>query len=1043
MGQPLPSWLEAVTLRYQDTDQFTVGLVELPISYSGPSIPLAWPFTSVQAASLTSSPPLPSQAPSVPQVVTFLDGSGPFTVLGDVILTSEAPVLTPSDVVPASRSSPTPSPSAPVIVVTTVIVSSPTASSQPSSDNSPFNPLVLGFVTLLLIILFLLTLAVAILLFKRQRRRRKLLGIISKYDTSPHEIHYEFNPRRHPLHHSGSHEGDHSRNLIDHEVPVIIRNDAPLDLDVKEKGPAQPETQFLITPQRQHKLSDSRWKTWKKLIPKLGPFGHKKAPRGMTAYDQPMPQVSPYYQNPYHDPSVATNTADRVSKWRMGCGSLSSSALQIPPISDYRDEPTPRDGLQNDQTHSPHGARPELGNRTTDDKVVFTFNPSSTVSGPNEKLQTRGYLNLKEYPPTSPSKSKSMRDVTKFLGLSPRHLATPPQGTPLMKSVTPSALIKASSRLSRSWGTRSKSSRATGKDSPSKKTREHSPPLLVAECEDESPNETTDQGDSPLDFITIPLRSPPRCRRVTGSSSGLAGLENSVGSIGLPESLLTSSPNAALASPVKMIRRKKTSFPASSNEYSTSLQLSTASPSSQILSSSPATRPIVLKKKAQFTMMQQANPQFCVRHSNGDRLILKQDSSHNESSLDAHLSHDRPRSDNPMNSRRGSALLFPMPPARLNSPIQPLDALDPGLDTYHGDSNSSRTHNSSTDEDIVFNGYFGSGSIGNTGGVSELGILETGGSAADQSLTRDLESDVEFPRSIHTTSVLPSLQSSSQLATADEYSCGSTDLFYVKPQPRRSSGNQYAQHLHDNANHHQSFEVSRSECQSYLSKVSSRADDGSLGRASSYNAEARRTLESMNAPACSSYYSTDADELARQASRRSVSSSVLGSIFSLAQGRRCVSFPAGMANDGESSAFGNYADIEPMLNDARSPLQRIVEKCSQLPRPVAENEDGEDEQEKSRRSESEDETEGDYDEEADESSRLLLAETATSSRCSRATLGQRLRMIQAATTESDTNSHNASVLHSEPSRIHSQTERSSASGHQSNSTPISHFSSNR
>jgi hypothetical protein len=87
-----------------------------------------------------------------------------------------------------------------------------------------------------------------------------------------------------------------------------------------------------------------------------------------------------------------------------------------------------------------------------------------------------------------------------------------------------------------------------------------------------------------------------------------------------------------------------------------------------------------------------------------------------------------------------------------------------------------------------------------------------------------------------------------------------------------------------------------------------------------------------------------------------------------------------------------------MLNDARSPLQRIAEKCrhpsgssegQEEAEEEGEGEDGGESYGNRRRSSGEEkEEEEEHSEEADEGCRLLFARPALSSKCSRATLGQ-------------------------------------------------------
>ncbi|WAQ92000.1 hypothetical protein PtA15_15A393 [Puccinia triticina] len=969
-------------------------------------------------APLTASP----AATSVPQVVKFLDGSGPFTVLGDVILTAPIPAQTASAVI---SSAPSPAatnvPAAPipsVILVTTVVVAPPnpnttTTQTSPGNSNSPaYNPLALGFV-LLLAILIILILAATIILLRRQRRRRKHVGIVDRYDATPQEIHYEFNSRLYPQHHHGSQTQAHYlRHSHEHDTPVVTREHehACLDADRKEKEMPALQTEFLLTPQRQPAPAGSKWTRWKKLVPKI--FAGKNHHPAHPEYTQPLPKTTPIYVNPYHDPSVNTGTGERVSRWRMACDSLSSSALRLPStITSYRNELPVKKDLFEQETPVKDQGPPN--------------DPKSAISA----IQ-RGEAKL-------------------------------PAALKQKKSIIPPGLFKSQGHPSRSFGTRTKSSRGSGKGSNQKRYSDASPPLLVAECEDEgSASEVTDPGDSPLDFITIPLRSPPRCRRGTPSSSAaITGIDNSIDSIGCPRSLPPSSPSVPLPSSAKRVRPKKNSLPAfpqppilsqmstthSADDLAPVLRRVPCSSSPALLPSLPITRPLVPKKRNDSSPSK--SPSHPRSRMNSHSPIIG-------SSLDADSGHEVHRYDRTGASKDGvmpssssnECPDYPQDPSVFTSDVVPLSNPGGPNPTKTG---SQETHNSSaTEEDIVFHGYVGSGSIGNTGGVSELGILETSMHAADQSLGPEIETDGGFPRSVHQYSAGKSREESMQLIDGDEFSYTSADLFYVKPQAGHPSGSRWDDRSHDpSPPKYQPLKAHPSTSKSYLKDIteesSSRISYGNerrLGVVSKNFTESDRRNERVNelrnshrsqlsARVPSSIYSTDPGEIARRASRRSVSSSVLGSIFSLGKGRRCVSYPAGLLNDGES---GRNIDIEPILNDARSPLQRIAEKGRH---PAGSSEDaaaGEaDEAEHGRvyrkRSSGEDErSEGEDDEEADESCRLLFARPALSSRCSRATLGQRLVSIRTTEQAPDTSSYHAPV-HNSSAVLSDQANRSHGS----------------
>ncbi|KAI7938077.1 hypothetical protein MJO28_014997 [Puccinia striiformis f. sp. tritici] len=946
MAQPLPDWLKPVTLRYQNSDQVTTGLVVLPITYSGPSIPLDWPYTSVPTNPLTASPAASSAVPS-PQIVSFLDGSGPFTVIGDVILTAAIPTQTASSAAIASSppSVATALPAAPspsVILVSTIVVAQPTANTTQSSSentNSPtYNPLALGFVFLLTIIIILI-IAATIILIRRQRRRRKLVRAADKYDSTPQEVHYEFNSPLYPQHHDGSQSRPHYlRNSRERETPRVTRQHEQVCMgdDRKEKAMPPLQTEFLLTPQREPAPSDQKWARLKSLVPKLSLFRGKKIHRTETVYHQPLPQTTPIYVNPYHDPSVNTNTGERVSRWRMGCGSLSSSALKLPStIKSYHNEVPPNNDMFEQITpvkdaglaNNPLSAI--SANQRSEDPPVFSYNQSSTVSGPNGKPTNRAYHAIQGSPPTSPLKAKSMEAVYTLLELTSarRGVANPPL-LKSKKSIIPSGLFKAQPYQSRSFGTRTKSSRGTGKGSNSKRYSDHSPPLLVAEaeCEDEASDtdgdddDRTDPGDSPLDFITIPLRSPPRCRRgTTPSSAAFTGIDNSVDSIGGPRSLPPPSPIVPLSSSAKKVRPKKFNFPAlahpsaqsqpstsnSSDDHAAPLRrVPYPSSNSALLPSLPIAGTLLLKKQGENSPT--SSPQLRRAHHQSFGPAVMNDLSGNGSSLGTNMGHEAHRLDKSGNSKDiGDGFLDSSSRVSIEYPKDPsLGTSEGSISVFKPEAaetkiSSEEAHNSTGDENIVFNGYFGSGSIGNTGGVSELGILDNSMHGTDRSMSCAIEEDDGFPASVHHYSGRQSLvDGSSQQVDSDEYSYTAADLFAAKPPV---------------GGH-------------------------------------------VNSPSESSGMTT------------------------------------------------HHVKI-----DIRSPLERIAEKCRQ----PHESSEGEDRRIYGMRSdESQSQPEGEDDEGTEESCRLLYAQPALSSRCSRATLGQRLVPMRTNVDAEQTKSHHASVISS-------------------------------
>lgn len=787
MAQPLPDWLKPVTLRYQDSNQFTTGLMELPITYSGPSIPLKWPFTSVPSNPITtSSSPAASALPS-PQVVQFIDGSGPFTILGDVILTAtttappaptiSAAISTPPSAAPSSMPTITSSPT--VVLVTTIYIaqSTPVPPSPEGSVTQSYNPLALGFVFLLTIVIILILITTGILI-KRHRRRRKIADIVRDYDSPPQEVHYEFNSHLYPQNHGGSQTGRQNylpTSREQQEVPVVThQHEDLLDGNMKEKPDMQ--TEFLLTPQSKPIRTESRWA---KFIPKLLLFGgNQKRNRPadfVVRHHEPLPQTAPIYVNPYHDPSVNTNTGERVSKWRMQCGSFSSSALKRPStITSYRNELPPSDKNLFHQQNTPvkDGGLPDNPRsafsaiQRGDAQLVFSYNQSSTVSGPRGKSQTRAYQALQETtPPASPLKAKSVEAaVYALLDLtSPRRgVAHSPSPQP-KRSIIPTKLFKIPSNPSRSFGSKTKSSRSTGKGSASKRYGDLEPPLLVNECNEEeeekeddasmSDGHGTDPGDSPLDFITIPLRSPPRCRRGTPSSvTGLTGVEDSMDSAGRSMPPSNASPQAPLPSSAKRVRPKKVSSPALAGRSSIANTTTFGGEGHHIAPlprvPGPTSLPALLTSRPSIARV--PVPQYTAHdpttsrctplfgRAPADRYSPVHLNDSNPSSQGTHLSHPTPldgtsRSGPDSSDMCSSAVspTYPQDPScapsnQDSSSISPNPPppLEPPQTTSANGSHNTR-NSSAEDEDILFSGYFGSGSIGNFSGVSEMGILDT------------------------------------------------------------------------------------------------------------------------------------------------------------------------------------------------------------------------------------------------------------------------------------------------------------------------------
>ncbi|PLW12805.1 hypothetical protein PCANC_13169 [Puccinia coronata f. sp. avenae] len=108
-----------------------------------------------------------------------------------------------------------------------------------------------------------------------------------------------------------------------------------------------------------------------------------------------------------------------------------------------------------------------------------------------------------------------MEAVCTLSDLSSPHWVVKSQSPKPKKSIIPSALFKIPTHTSCLFGNKATSnSWITGKRSTSKQHSNHEPALLVYKCEDDKEalhSNGSNPGDSPLDVITIPLRSPPQC----------------------------------------------------------------------------------------------------------------------------------------------------------------------------------------------------------------------------------------------------------------------------------------------------------------------------------------------------------------------------------------------------------------------------------------------------------------------------------------------------------------------------------------------------
>ncbi|KAG0144108.1 hypothetical protein CROQUDRAFT_660369 [Cronartium quercuum f. sp. fusiforme G11] len=334
--QPLPDWLKPVTLTYQNSDHITTGLVELPIPYTGPSIPLSWPYTAIDGQGHLTQPPLPVPT----QLVHFYDGSGPFTVLDGTIITDLATFPTPTPVLnlqPVQSTQvalPThlslkPALDTPILI-STVYVPSPsqpttnsfitTNNNQDSSHNS-LSAILAGFITLL-ILFVLVVLSLLFFLIRRQRKRRQRSPI---HLDSPRP--YDFDSNLLPQHRHGNQTHRQQLDLLRDQHQWNLNEPLRSKEYVGEKSatkPAQPST-------------EARLGVWKRLRHELRSlilhFSLNPSPaRSKHAPDHDVEAYGPsrVFRNPYHDPSVSTETFTRVSRWWAAVRTPASSFLRAP-----------------------------------------------------------------------------------------------------------------------------------------------------------------------------------------------------------------------------------------------------------------------------------------------------------------------------------------------------------------------------------------------------------------------------------------------------------------------------------------------------------------------------------------------------------------------------------------------------------------------------------------------------------------------------------------------------------------------------------------
>ncbi|KAH9813710.1 hypothetical protein DFH28DRAFT_1108743 [Melampsora americana] len=675
--QPLPEWLKLVTLTYQNSDQVTTGLVQLPITYSGPSIPLGWPYTSIPEIQ-TQTEPLASIGPLPTQVVHFYDGSGPFTVIGGTIITDFNLIPKPTGIPNQNNQNqplstitdlrrPINSASVYPVIISTVTITAPSPitpnttnplipSDNPSSSNNQATALIAGFIILLILLVFIV---LALLIFLLRRRRRE-------YDGSPHHstgpIRYEFNSALLPQHHHGSQTHPHVQlDHLDEGNEWMNLNESKskeeISKELREKSTPKPHHhhhQELINGFESQERKLNAWKRFQKVIRQefnnvLQSFSMDSnerpntSPRGAIQHPSHEENV---YHNPYHDPSISTNTFVRVKRWWNSVITPPDSLMSVPhTFKTISESDSSNDEIhityQEDQEHQEHQHQHSSNERI--EEVPFIFNKSSTLS---PSINTP--LPLSETYSNTPKRTLPNFDPLKLIKKS-------------KQSVNPSR-SKPSSKQSKSKSIKSRTS------SHQKPDVDH-PPLLNRSHEEAHglSEEEVDDGhsigpDSPLEHFHpygLPSHSPSHTKQSS----------NHTATSGTPKIDLYA----------KRIRPKKDSL----------LKLSPPKLTSPIQSESS---PRSISYQSGLTP---------THSSPGKILILKKQ------------------------NRRSSAisdrLRFPLPPAMINHEENFVDVLPTaGIEST---SSASRT---TEDEEILFTGRRKS-SISHLAGVSELGVVEPSG----------------------------------------------------------------------------------------------------------------------------------------------------------------------------------------------------------------------------------------------------------------------------------------------------------------------------
>lgn len=710
-GQPLPDWLRPVTLTFQDSDRITTGLVQLPIPYSGPSIPLSWPFTDL------SHPTQTIHAPAPTQTVHFYDGSGPFTVVNGVIITRPLPTTAtslaarPQSLNPApppitTGAIPAPRPSAPpptVIVYTTVTAHAPaqptnnTQTSDQDARGRSLTVLMAGFIILLILLVFVV-LVLLIFLLRRQRLRKRRVALFSPAPPRP-PVHYEFNSELLPQHHHGSQSSPHQIQSLREQHRWAPAQ--PADLIEHEKLDPKPEHDHSMA---KTETRHTGWTRFQRALRteihavlrhfSIDPPQDRTRPADVVGYTN---ANHPGFHNPYHDPSISTETFARVSRW---CQAI------LTPTSSFLRAPRSLKSLRSSD-HSPldPSVDSDAIERSGELPAPFIFNRSSTVSQSLDQPDSAPLASDSQPPPGyQSSHPKLSSPVLEFAALKAmRRAAARGKQAALDRSGPGSFPRSGSSRKTKSG----KSSRSSRKRIP-----DH-PPLLEPEpafgdaSDDDGLCSLGDRSDSPLEHFTHTSFSPLSLRPVSGCS---------------PVSKQPITPPGShqiLSTSARRLRVKKHSWSPLALGTGAPLHASTSSPqslsyqSSTPIQSSPG-RILVLKKRSDLT------PKL---RSPAD-IYLGRLSSHQDFGDEGSKSTGSP------------TLRFPLPPSgsmsgagfaqRRSLPGATID------DRFIEVVPTSHSSNLTTEDDEVL--YTGQAvmdrprrsSISNMGGVSELGVFERG-----------------------------------------------------------------------------------------------------------------------------------------------------------------------------------------------------------------------------------------------------------------------------------------------------------------------------